>query len=117
MTRRNLTSPLYFLLPVYMLVEHPPPEYAQTLDWVRDHNVTRQHHQSLTCTAVDTHGRYCRIGVLACSQHRDTDQYTDMSHFVYSGAALAALCFQEQCCHAPSLLRRSLCRESQDCRD
>jgi hypothetical protein len=78
MTRRNLTSPLYFPLPVYMLVEHPPPEYAQSLDWVRDHHLTRHHHQSLTCTAVDAHGRCCRSclsGVLACSQHRNIHQY------------------------------------------
>jgi hypothetical protein len=111
MTRRNLTSPLYFPLPVYMLVEHPPPEYAQTLDWVRDHHVTRQLHQYLTCTTVDTHGRCCRSclsGVLACSQHRDMDQYTDKSRFVYSGAALTAPCCKTPCWHAPPVTIHSL---------
>jgi hypothetical protein len=86
MTRHNLTNPLYFQRPVYVLVEHPPPEYTQRLDWARVHHMTRQHHQYLTCTAVDAHGRCCRscrIGVLPCSQHRDIHQYTDTRRFVW----------------------------------
>ena len=69
-TPHNLTSPLYFPLSTYILVEHPPPEYAQRLDWVRRHHMTREQHVSLTCNAVDTSGRSgrsCRIGVRACA--------------------------------------------------
>ena len=72
-TPQSNKPPLLPAAYMHILVKHPPPKYEQTLGWVRDHHITRQHHQSLTCVAVDTHGRCCRSchsGVLACSQHR-----------------------------------------------
>jgi hypothetical protein len=33
-------KPLYFLLSVFMLVVHPPPEYVHRLDWVKDYRAS-----------------------------------------------------------------------------
>ena len=68
-TQHNLTSPLYLPLSTYILVEHPPPHYAQRRDWVRGHHMPRDKHASLTCRAEVT---ICRSivrhdGVFACA--------------------------------------------------
>ena len=39
-TPHNLTSPLYLPLSTCILVEKPPPQYAQRLDWVSGHHMT-----------------------------------------------------------------------------
>ncbi len=35
-------------LSTYILVEQPPPPYAQRLDWVSGHHMTREQHASLS---------------------------------------------------------------------
>ena len=40
-TPHNLTSPLYFPLSTYSLVEHPAKQYTKRLDRVRGHHMTR----------------------------------------------------------------------------
>jgi hypothetical protein len=47
-TPHNLTSPPYFPLSTYILVEQPPSQYAQRLDWVSGHHMTREQHASLS---------------------------------------------------------------------
>ena len=63
----NLTSPLYLPLSTYILVDHPPPHYAQRLDWVEGHAMPRLRRPTLTCSTVDTSGPSCYIRVLACT--------------------------------------------------
>ncbi len=53
-TPHNLTSPPYFPLSQYILVEHAPPQNAQRLDWLVDISGHDLRHASLTCAAGDT---------------------------------------------------------------
>ena len=89
----NFTSPLYLPLSTCILVEHPPPHYAQRLDWVRGHDMPRLRHPTLTCSTVDTSGRTGRssyIRELACATPTCISRQTRAAWS--SGAALAALC-------------------------
>jgi len=103
----NLTSPLYLPLSTYVLVEHPPPHYAQRLDWVRGHHMPRLRHTTLTCSTVDTNGPSCYIRELPCATPSCISRHTRPAWS--SGAALAALSCKAACSHVTSLLRRSLC--------
>jgi hypothetical protein len=54
-TPHNLTRPLDFPLSTYILVEQPPPQYAQRLDWVSGHHMTcisHLHHRGHTLTLL-----------------------------------------------------------------
>jgi hypothetical protein len=66
-TPHNLTSPLYLPLSTYILVEHPPRQYAQRLDRVSGHHITREQHACFTCPTVKTHCRMWCIRVRACA--------------------------------------------------
>jgi hypothetical protein len=106
------------LLSTYILVEYPPPNYAQKLDWVRGHHMPRLRHPTLTCSTVDTsgpgrtglscyrRGRCSCRRVLACATPTCISRQTRAASS--SGAALAALCCKAACSHVTSLLRRSL---------
>ncbi len=65
-TPHNLTSLLDLPLSTYILVEQPPPQYAQRLDWVVEISGHHMRHASLTCAAGDTSGRSCRR-IRACA--------------------------------------------------
>ena len=101
-TPHNLKSPLYIPLSTYILVEHLPPHYAQSLDWIRGHDMPRLWHPTLTCSTVDTNRRSCYIRVLACATPTCISTQTRAAWS--SGAALAALCCKTPCSHPPSLL-------------
>ena len=101
-TPHNLTSPLYFPLSTYILVEQPPPHYAQRLDWVRGHHMPRDQHASLTCRAEGTIclslGLY--DGVFACAAPTCISRQTRAAWS--SGVSLSALCCKAACLYAPS---------------
>jgi hypothetical protein len=103
----NRTSPLYFPLSTYILVDYPPPKYAQRLDWGRGHDMPRLRHPTLTCSTVDTNRPSCYIRVRACAAPTCISRQTWGG--ACSGAAPAALCCETPCSHAPSLLCPSLC--------
>ncbi len=105
-TPHNLTSPLDLPLSTYFLVEQPPPQYAQRLDWVVDISCHHMRHASLTCAAGDTRWRSYRR-IRACSAPTCISRQTWAGSC--SAAPPAALCCNTPCSHAPSLLSPSLC--------
>ena len=78
MTPHYLTSPQYLrcVLP-YILVEHPPPEYGQSLDCASGHNMT-----SISYLMSSRHTLSILIHSSICLRNTDMPQYTHISRFV-----------------------------------
>jgi hypothetical protein len=70
MTPHNLTRPLYFPLSTHNLVEHPLKKYAERLDRVRGHHMTREQHASLSPAPQLTHAAAPAAEYVPV-QHRD----------------------------------------------
>ncbi len=81
-------------------------EQEYIYDRVSGHHMPRLRHPTLTCTAGDTNGHSCRIGVRACAAPTCISRQTWGGSC--SAASPAALCCNTPCSHPPSLLSPSL---------